>query len=65
MICNEDRRLAAIWWGNPRRRNSLLFAGDAYTDGNDWSIHAAARSARRAVDRLIDRLNDRLSKSVL
>lgn len=32
----------------------LLFAGDAYTDGEDWSsVHAAARSARRAVDQLL------------
>ncbi|HBR99197.1 MAG TPA: hypothetical protein DD979_17735 [Gammaproteobacteria bacterium] len=28
----------------------LFFAGDAYTQGEDWSsVHAAARSARRAV----------------
>lgn len=30
--------------------NKLYFAGDAYTDGQDWSsVHAAARSAIRAV----------------
>ncbi|MEM7206344.1 MAG: NAD(P)/FAD-dependent oxidoreductase [Pseudomonadota bacterium] len=29
----------------------LYFAGDAYTDGSDWSsVHTAARSARKAVD---------------
>ena len=32
----------------------LYFAGDAYTDGNDWSsVHAAARSAIRAVEELV------------
>ncbi len=32
----------------------LFFAGDAYTDGSDWSsVHAAARSARRAVDEIV------------
>ncbi len=34
--------------------NRLLFAGDAYTDGTDWSsVHAAARSARRAIQALL------------
>ena len=32
----------------------LFFAGDAYTDGLDWSsVHAAARSARRAVEEIL------------
>lgn len=32
----------------------LFFAGDAYTEGNDWSsVHAAARSARRAVEEIL------------
>ncbi|MFT4524307.1 MAG: monoamine oxidase [Bacteroidia bacterium] len=31
--------------------NKILFAGGAYTDGNDWvSIHTAARSAKVAID---------------
>jgi monoamine oxidase len=35
----------------------LWFAGDAYTDGENWSeVHAAARSARVAVDGLLNRL---------
>jgi monoamine oxidase len=34
----------------------LHFAGEAYTDGEDWgSVHAAARSARTAVEALLDR----------
>ena len=34
--------------------NTLFFAGDAYTDGEDWSsVHAAARSAIRVVKQLI------------
>ena len=34
----------------------LFFAGDAYTDGEDWSsVHTAARSARRAVDEILSR----------
>lgn len=34
--------------------NKLFFAGDGYTDGNDWSsVHAAARSAIRAVAELV------------
>lgn len=33
----------------------LFFAGDAYTDGEDWSsVHAAVRSARRAVEEMLD-----------
>ena len=33
----------------------IWFAGDAYTDGEDWSsVHVAARSARTAVDGLLD-----------
>ncbi|HSL59216.1 MAG TPA: FAD-dependent oxidoreductase [Acidimicrobiales bacterium] len=32
----------------------VLFAGDAYTDGSDWSsVHVAAASARAAVERLL------------
>ena len=32
----------------------LFFAGDAYTDGEDWSsVHTAARSARRAVKEIL------------
>lgn len=35
----------------------LFFAGDAYTDGENWSeVHVAAASARTAVDAIIDRL---------
>lgn len=34
--------------------DKLYFAGDAYTDGNDWSsVHAAAQSAMKAVEALI------------
>ena len=34
--------------------DKLYFAGDAYTDGNDWSsVHAAARSAIRVVEALV------------
>lgn len=34
--------------------NKVYFAGDAYTEGIDWSsVHAAARSARRAVEELV------------
>ena len=34
--------------------NKLYFAGDAYTDGEDWSsVHAAARSAIKAVNELV------------
>jgi len=34
----------------------VLFAGDAYTDGTNWSeVHVAASSARTAVDRLLSR----------
>ena len=34
--------------------NKLYFAGDAYTDGEDWSsVHAAARSAINAVNELV------------
>jgi monoamine oxidase len=34
--------------------NRLFFAGDAYTDGEDWSsVHTAARSARRAVEEIL------------
>jgi monoamine oxidase len=34
----------------------VLFAGDAYTDGTDWSaVHLAAASARTAVARLLGR----------
>lgn len=34
----------------------IWFAGDAYTDGEDWSsVHIAARSARAAVDGLLER----------
>jgi monoamine oxidase len=33
---------------------SILFAGDAHTDGENWSeVHVAARSARVAVERLL------------
>ena len=33
--------------------SKLFFAGDGYTDGNDWSsVHAAARSAIRAVSEI-------------
>ncbi len=33
---------------------SVLFAGDAYTDGEDWSaVHVAAHSARVAVEQLL------------
>ena len=32
----------------------LLFAGTAYTKGEDWgSVHTAARSARRAVEKIL------------
>ena len=32
----------------------LFFAGDAYTEGEDWSsVHTAARSARRAVEEIL------------
>ncbi len=34
--------------------NKLFFAGDAYTDGSDWSsVHAAARSAKKIVEQLV------------
>ncbi|MDC8004562.1 FAD-dependent oxidoreductase [Aureisphaera galaxeae] len=34
--------------------NKLYFAGDAYSDGEDWSsVHVAARSARAAVDEMV------------
>lgn len=34
--------------------NKLYFAGDAYTNGEDWSsVHIAAQSARAAVDELV------------
>ena len=34
----------------------LVFAGDSYTDGDDWSaVHVAAQSASAAVDRLLGR----------
>ncbi len=33
----------------------LFFAGDAYTEGNDWSsVHTAARSARRAFEDILN-----------
>ncbi|MCG8526435.1 MAG: FAD-dependent oxidoreductase [Opitutales bacterium] len=35
--------------------NRLFFAGDAYTDGDDWSsVHTAARSAKRAVESILE-----------
>ncbi len=35
----------------------LFFAGEGYTDGEDWgSVHVAATSARAAVGQLLDRL---------
>ena len=35
--------------------DKLFFAGEAYTNGNDWgSVHAAARAAKVAVAALID-----------
>lgn len=35
-------------------QDKLYFAGDAYTDGSDWSsVHAAARSAKKVVEALI------------
>ncbi len=38
----------------------VLFAGDAYTDGEHWSeVHVAAKSARVAVDRLLALLRRR------
>lgn len=34
--------------------DKVYFAGDAYTDGSDWSsVHTAARSAKVAVDELV------------
>ncbi len=34
--------------------DTVYFAGDAYTTGDDWSsVHAAARSAKRAVEELL------------
>jgi len=34
--------------------DSLYFAGDGYTDGEDWSsVHTAVRAAKRAVDALV------------
>lgn len=34
--------------------NKLFFAGDAYTEGEDWSsVHTAARSAKRAIKELL------------
>ncbi len=34
--------------------NKLYFAGDAYTNGSDWSsVHAAARSAKKVVKKLV------------
>lgn len=34
--------------------NKLYFAGDAYTDGSEWSsVHAAANSAKKVVEKLI------------
>lgn len=34
--------------------DKLLFAGDAYTNGSEWSsVHAAANSAKRVVEKLI------------
>lgn len=34
--------------------NKLFFAGDAYTNGDDWSsVHAASRSAKRAVEEMV------------
>ncbi len=48
----------ANWRLPPRMRECVdgrvFFAGDTYTDGNDWgSVHAAAQSARDAVRELI------------
>ncbi|MEM7342732.1 MAG: NAD(P)/FAD-dependent oxidoreductase [Chloroflexota bacterium] len=35
--------------------NRLFFAGDAYTEGSDWSsVHTAARSAGRAVEEILN-----------
>ncbi|WP_299526612.1 FAD-dependent oxidoreductase [Winogradskyella sp.] len=34
--------------------NKLYFAGDAYTNGEDWSsVHTAVRSAKRAVEEMV------------
>ncbi|MEM9723656.1 MAG: FAD-dependent oxidoreductase, partial [Bacteroidota bacterium] len=34
--------------------NKLYFAGDAYTDGSEWSsVHAAAQSAKKVVEQLM------------
>ena len=48
----------ANWRHPPVLREPLAgrvyFAGDAYTDGEDWgSVHLAAQSAREAVDALL------------
>ncbi len=35
--------------------DQIFFAGDAYTDGSDWSsVHTAAQSAREAVELMVD-----------
>ncbi|MEM8735221.1 MAG: FAD-dependent oxidoreductase [Planctomycetota bacterium] len=49
---------SADWRLPPRMQSSLgrkvFFAGDTYTDGEDWgSVHAAANSAREAVEALL------------
>ena len=49
---------SADWRLPPRMResidNRLFFAGDTYTDGEDWgSVHTAVLSARDAVDELL------------
>ena len=34
--------------------DKLYFAGEAYTDGEDWgSVHTAARAAKRAVEEMV------------
>lgn len=52
---------SASWKLPPRMREPLgdrvFFAGDSYTDGEDWgSVHMAAQSAREAVQRLTIRV---------
>ncbi len=49
----------ADWRLPPRMRepvaDRVFFAGDAYTDGENWSeVHVAAESARQAVDAMFD-----------
>jgi monoamine oxidase len=52
-VADEADRQLVRTLGEPTG-DRVLFAGDAYTDGDDWSsVHTAAESARVAVSRLL------------